>query len=256
MSNFGVTATATVAIILAALFCEFAFALPAKQRSSLSTCKQSDAHFNECIKKEASEVGPFLAKGSPELNIPAIEPLIIPAITLEQGTQAINYKAVLTNLKIYGLSRYVIDDLTVNLENQKLDIKLTFPVLYLESDYDIKGRALVVPIQGKGLFTANLTVVKADAHLKGRLYKKKNHEYVEVKDPVVKLKVRNAKTHFGNLFNGDSTLSGATNDFLNNNSNDIIDEVMPAIEQVTSALIEDICNKAFKATPFDMLVPK
>lgn len=43
------------------------------------------------------------------------------------------------------------------MEAKKLDAKLTFPVLYLESDYDIKGRALVVPIQGTGLFTANLS---------------------------------------------------------------------------------------------------
>lgn len=51
-------------------------------------------------------------------------------------------------------------------------------------------------------------------------------------------------------------LGRATNDFLNQNSKDIIDEVMPAIEQVTSTLIDDICNKAFKLTPFDKLTPK
>lgn len=43
------------------------------------------------------------------------------------------------------------------MEAKKLDAKITFPVLYLESDYDIKGRALVVPIQGTGPFTANLS---------------------------------------------------------------------------------------------------
>lgn len=48
----------------------------------------------------------------------------------------------------------------------------------------------------------------------------------------------------------------ATNEFLNQNSKDIIDEVMPAIEEVTSTLLDDICNKAFKATPWDKLTPK
>lgn len=43
------------------------------------------------------------------------------------------------------------------MENKKLDAKIAFPILYLESDYDIKGRALVVPILGTGLFTANLS---------------------------------------------------------------------------------------------------
>lgn len=47
-----------------------------------------------------------------------------------------------------------------------------------------------------------------------------------------------------------------TNDFLNQNSKDIIDEVMPAIEQVTSTLLDDICNKAFRITSWDKLTPK
>lgn len=119
--------------------------------------------------------------------------------------------------------------------------------------------------------------VKADAHMKGKLIKKKGQEYVEIKDTVVKLTVKAAKAHFGNLFNGDPTLSKysretvfgsshkltfcnstgkATNDFLNQNSKDIIDEVMPAIEQVTSTLLDDICNKAFRVTPWDRLTPK
>lgn len=222
----------------------------------MSSCKQSDPKFQECAKAEMSEAGEYLAKGVPELNIPAIEPLHIPKISLEQGTQAINYKATLTNLKLYGLSHYKVEDLFINMENKKLDAKIAFPILYLESDYDIKGRALVVPILGTGLFTANLTDVKADAHMKGKLVKRKGQEFIETKDSIVKLTVKSAKAHFGNLFNGDATLSRATNDFLNQNSKDIIDEVMPAIEQVTSTLLDDICNKAFKATPFDKLVPK
>lgn len=49
--------------------------------------------------------------------------------------------------------------------------------------------------------------VKADAHMKGKLFKRKGLEYVEVKDTAVKLTVKGAFAHFGNLFNGDPTLS-------------------------------------------------
>lgn len=54
------------------------------------------------------------------------------------------------------------------------------------------------------LFIAGVT---ADAHMKGKLVKKKGQEYIEVKDTIVKLTVKSAKAHFGNLFNGDATLS-------------------------------------------------
>lgn len=35
--------------------------------------------------------------------------------------------------------------------------KVDVPDLYLEGDYVIDGRALLVPIKGNGLFTANLS---------------------------------------------------------------------------------------------------
>lgn len=49
------------------------------------------------------------------------------------------------------------------MDAKKLDAKIIIPVLYLESDYDISGRALVVPIQGTGLFTANLSKYQRNA---------------------------------------------------------------------------------------------
>lgn len=49
--------------------------------------------------------------------------------------------------------------------------------------------------------------VKADAHMKGKLVKRKGQEFIETKDSIVKLTVKSAKAHFGNLFNGDATLS-------------------------------------------------
>lgn len=48
----------------------------------------------------------LLAKGVPELNMPPVEPLNIPEIKLEQGTRALNFKAVLKNVKIHGMTSY------------------------------------------------------------------------------------------------------------------------------------------------------
>lgn len=56
--------------------------------------------------KATEIVKPFLIKGVPELGIPAIEPYTIPEITLEQGTQALNFKAQLKNVVVKGLGGY------------------------------------------------------------------------------------------------------------------------------------------------------
>lgn len=49
---------------------------------------------------------PFLVKGVPELQIPPMEPFHLPETALEQGTQALNFKATLYNTSVAGLSNY------------------------------------------------------------------------------------------------------------------------------------------------------
>lgn len=48
----------------------------------------------------------------------------------------------------------------------------------------------------------------------------------------------------------------ATNKFINENSNDIVEEVKPAIEMVASMLLDDIANKVFKNIPVSKVFPE
>lgn len=44
-----------------------------------------------------------------------------------------------------------------------------------------------------------------------------------------------------------------TNQFVNQNANDLIEEIKPAVEAVVSMLVEDIGNKILLATPYKYL---
>nr|XP_018909208.1 PREDICTED: protein takeout-like [Bemisia tabaci] len=231
-------------------------AKPAHKLPTIQPCPQSDPELNKCVLQQVTKGKPYIAKGVPELNIPSVEPLHIPMVTLEQGTQAVNYKAKLKDLKVYGLSHYKFQKIDLNLDTLMVSGMLSIPVLHLESDYTIRGRALLVPIQGNGIFKANLTDAKVKVKMQGKLVDRKGQEYLEVKDTMVKLDIGGATAHFGNLFNGDKTLGAATNSFLNENAKDIIDEVKPAVESVVNMLIDDIVNKVFKSLPFLKVFPK
>lgn len=69
-------------------------------------CKRHDPGLNQCLLKATNTVKPFLIKGVPELGIPPIEPFEIPQVSLQQGTQALKFKASLSHIKAYGLSSY------------------------------------------------------------------------------------------------------------------------------------------------------
>ncbi|KAI5694146.1 hypothetical protein M8J75_011420 [Diaphorina citri] len=266
-------------MMVGVMFMSSVMGAPAPVNIANYQCKQKDPTFDECVKKATVLAKPYIAKGVPSLSIPPVEPFGIPMIMLEQGTGAVNYKANLKDVKITGLSSYKFDEIKVDLPQHKVTAKVHVPVLFLESDYDINGRALLVPIRGMGLFRANLnydingrtllvpirgiglfranlTNVNAHVKMNGKVIKKKGQEYFEAKDTMIKLTIGETQAHFGNLFNGDSVLSEATNKFINENANDIVEEVKPAIEMVASMLLDDIANKIFKNIPVSKVFPE
>ncbi|KAI5715531.1 hypothetical protein M8J77_017734 [Diaphorina citri] len=252
----GVFSTRMSVMMVGVMFMSSVMGAPAPVNIANYQCKQKDPTFDECVKKATVLAKPYIAKGVPSLSIPPVEPFGIPMIMLEQGTGAVNYKANLKDVKITGLSSYKFDEIKVDLPQHKVTAKVHVPVLFLESDYDINGRALLVPIRGMGLFRANLTNVNAHVKMNGKVIKKKGQEYFESKDTMIKLTIGETQAHFGNLFNGDSVLSEATNKFINENANDIVEEVKPAIEMVASMLLDDIANKIFKNIPVSKVFPE
>lgn len=69
-------------------------------------CYRNDPKLNECLVNATRLVKPYLARGVPELRIPALEPFTLPQVAFEQGTQAVNFKATLYNLSVTGLTSY------------------------------------------------------------------------------------------------------------------------------------------------------
>lgn len=56
----------------------------------------------------ANFVKPFLIKGVPELGIRPITPYYISEVSFDQGTPAINFKATLSNVTLFGLDTYEV----------------------------------------------------------------------------------------------------------------------------------------------------
>ncbi|XP_046392874.1 protein takeout-like [Ischnura elegans] len=226
--------------------------------SYITICKRNNKDdFAKCALKNTIDVQPHIGSGIPELSIPVLDPLTIPEIKLEQGSQAVNYKCVLDNVKLHGLSNYKFKELDAGIDDVKyIKGKVFFPSVFVESDYEIDGKILLVPIKGKGLYKGNFTNTLADIDIDCELVDRKGKQYLAIKEAKVKLDVEESVGNFGNLFNGDSTLAQATNRFINENAKDLQDETLPAVEEVVEALVTQILSKVFDALPYDELFPK
>lgn len=88
--------------------------------------------------------------GMPELYIPPMEPLTVPEIKMDQDSGAIYLHSTYKNVKIKGISKHKLNDLRIEPKQLKFTVSLTFPKLYLESEYNIKGKIMMMPLLGDG----------------------------------------------------------------------------------------------------------
>ncbi|KAK9879052.1 hypothetical protein WA026_003867 [Henosepilachna vigintioctopunctata] len=220
-------------------------------------CHRSDPKINECLLKATDQVRPYLIKGVPELNMPSIDPFTIPEVSLEQGSNILNFKAKLNDIIIHGLSNYKFSQFDFDVSKLQFHCKGGIDELKLEGKYDVNGLLLGAPVRGKGDFTAeigssNLTVFQAI-----KIVKKKGVEYtkpiftnstIEVAKPQAKL--------FG-LFDNNEQLTKATNEVIQDNVEKLFDDLKPVIEKVITSLVEDLIFSIIaNNVPYDKLYPK
>lgn len=56
--------------------------------------------------KGINQIKPYIKGGIKEIGLPSLDPLVIPEISLEQGTPSLNYKVNMKNVTIYGIDDY------------------------------------------------------------------------------------------------------------------------------------------------------
>ncbi|CAG9861419.1 unnamed protein product [Phyllotreta striolata] len=230
-------------------------ALP-KLPSFIKVCHQSDANLPTCIKKSVEELRPLLVKGIPDLDIPSVEPLNISEVVIDQGSGSVSLRSVYKNIQVHGPSKFVIKDIKVDLEKDKMRIKLWLPELEVTCNYSIDGKILMMPISGAGKSTAKYSNIEATITLRAERVKKGEEIYYNVTDFYVNFDIGDAKIHLDDLFNGDKDLGEAMNVFLNDNWRQIASEIKPVLEDNIAMIFKKFANKIFHKYPRNVLIPK
>lgn len=127
----------------------------------------------------------------------------------------------------------------------------------MNAHYNMKGNILMLPITGNGLARGNFTNIDITAIVQGERYesRKTGETHYRVTDFYVDFDIGQANTHLDNLFNGDSTLSNATNLFLNENWKVVAAEIKPALENTVSEMFKTFSNKIYSKFSLDTLLP-
>ncbi|XP_044740773.1 circadian clock-controlled protein daywake-like [Chrysoperla carnea] len=233
-------------LILFTVFCYSVTAL--ELPSYITACSKSSPDFTNCAKESAKTAIPALVNGDTKYHIPKLNPLTIDEIIIESNGQL---KIQLHKAKVYGLSDGKLTDIKLDEKNGVLDISLDIDNLNIQSDYEINGRILVLPISGKG--PANITAVGGHYNVKVNfdLIEKKGVKYLKLKDTDVKFDVKRAYFRLENLFDGNKELSDQMNKVLDDSWKDVLKDIGPAIAKAVGAIVEQLAMGVFERVPYD-----
>ncbi|XP_051167773.1 uncharacterized protein LOC127285684 isoform X2 [Leptopilina boulardi] len=223
--------------------------------SYIKACKKSDPDINNCITNTIENLRDKLSKGIPELEAPAIEPLLLKQIRLLRGPVGARLDINLTNLMVSGPSTFKIRDLKADVDNIKFTFKVSFDKLSFHGKYQINARLLLLRLTGSGDLNGNFTGYDSDVILKANKVYKDNDVYLSFEKMKLRIRIKSAKVYLDNLFGGDPVLGPASNEVLNANSGLLLDEVKPVLETSLAELFTDVANKITKSFTYKELFP-
>ncbi|XP_068629038.1 circadian clock-controlled protein daywake-like [Battus philenor] len=216
---------------------------------SFPQCKVTDPEIEKCLLDGVEKMRPRLKTGIPEVNLPALDPFVVPTLKLNRTAANLRLKAVIKNVKAYGGSNFKIEKLKVNLNNKFVaEIKLSIPKLVVVGDYDVKGsQILAINLTGKGKINGNFTKIAVVAKGLAKPITKDGVEYLQVDKVVTKVKIGNGQIALSDSVNPLAATSAAT--FFNSSPNVVLDILSPLVEETAATVVKAIINKMFGSVP-------
>lgn len=122
----------------------------------IQICSQSDPKLSACIRKSILALRPHLSQGIPEINVPSLDPLLVPEFSIAQES-GINVQASFKNITIDGATNFRLRSVRTDTQSDKFRMKIWFPELIMKGEYDIQGMMLMMPIRGNGMAYGNFS---------------------------------------------------------------------------------------------------
>ncbi|KYB27026.1 Protein takeout-like Protein [Tribolium castaneum] len=175
------------------------------------TFKKCHKNDSKCLSEAAADGIKQLNKPVKEANLPSLEPLEIPSLTIGAGNGPVGLEQKFKNVKIYGFTKPTTTQFELDLEAKTARLECDFDEIKLVADYDINGKILLLPVYGSG--PAQVTMEKVHGFEKFTLeeYEKKGKKHLKVVSGVLSLEPSLMKFNFENLFNGDKSLGDNIN---------------------------------------------
>ncbi|KAL2747542.1 Circadian clock-controlled protein [Vespula maculifrons] len=211
--------------------------------------------YDKCVLKQLETITPFLAKGIPSLKLPPLDPLLLPSLTVDRNLEALKIKANMSQIRVYGATNFLVEELNANPHDLTVSIKVQLPHVHVKGDYDVHGRLLLLPLNGAGSFKGNFTNTEAKVNAQGK--------EITDKDGIQRLEIDKLDTKIrvgsGNIKlkapPSHTVAADAAATFFNSNPRLVLDIASPIIEDTAATISRALAARALGVLTKAELVP-
>ncbi|KAF2892854.1 hypothetical protein ILUMI_13320 [Ignelater luminosus] len=220
-------------------------------------CSIDDPNLNNCLLKAFNTVRPYVKKGVGEIGILPFEPLVLPTFNLSQESLAVNYTLTTWNFTIRGIDNYNVYEINYNPETLIFSAKIQFDALPVYTKYEVSGRLLHIPVEGKGFLSGTfLGPINATIRIEGKLMEVDGVEYYNTTNVKVTETIKDMEVAAEGLFDGDEELGRITNHLLNLFSAEIMQAANSVWEQLAEEMIMRFIKSFTGSVPYYKIFPK
>ncbi|XP_075147655.1 circadian clock-controlled protein daywake-like [Haematobia irritans] len=203
--------------------------------SSLTPCKLQDPNNGDCLRELWQNILVKGIKDVPGVKWISIDPYKIKKAHVTVDTPIIALDMNFNKIVITGLINAKIHEVSVKNGNS-FHMSLTVPKIDLKTEYSLKGRALVLSIDGKGPAHIEMRDIHMEFDVDTKRTKKDSEDFFEVQSLKTNVKhVGNMHFHFGKLFGDNEQLTNSANEVFNQNWAQLIDIMRPILSESIDA---------------------
>ncbi|RZC33339.1 JHBP domain containing protein [Asbolus verrucosus] len=214
-------------------------------------CDRRRPDLHECVLQTSRQVLPQLAR--PSFDLPNLDPLEIPQITIKSGGGSVAVDQTYRNCKMYGLLGVKIERFEFDFGAKTIAGAAFFPKVDVRCEYKMDGKILLLPVRGEGQATIRLENLKTGSFIRFKEIRKKGKTFLKFLTTELNIDPGHVSFDFENLFDGDKQLGDNFNQVLNDNWKEVFDDVKGNLIETFSQILLGMAGNFFGNFPLEEL---
>jgi len=212
---------------------------------SMCNTTDSDANLSTCFKNIFIELNPNWSPGLPDLGIPPMDPFGFSGMSLDGGSDLVNFQGNFSNIQVYGITGFTNLDVVLDTVAHTLDFTIDYPLIIVNGTYSATGHFIpgllgpLLPFSGSGPFSFEFDSAELRGSCGLRNETDGTNTFLALFDCAVDITISDYSFYLGNL-------GFLLNFLLNSGRTAIFTELKPELDSEAGQLIPLMFNSFLK----------